>query len=159
MKRIEVVITPWSLDAFKEVAPRLGIAEFDLVEVYRSGCATIQKNQRVYRGREFAIDLLPRLRVEFVLFDDNVQSTLHGLLELVHPDSIAIFKLDQTVLPVKGHSAIATRLEQRMSGRGDEPPHQIMGFVPRNGTKDQDRRSDRPVANADADGSPTQDHR
>ena len=159
MKRIEVVITPWSLDAFKEAAPRLGIVEFDLVEVYRSGCATIQNNQRVYRGRGFAIDLLPRLRVEFVLFDDNVQSTLQGLLELVHPESIAIFKLDQTVFPVKGHSAIATRLEQKPSGRGDEPLREIIGFVPRNGAKEQNRRLDRPVANLETDGSHTQNHR
>ena len=158
MKRIELVITPWSLDAFKDAAPRLGIVEFDLVEVYRSGCATIQNNQRVYRGREFTTDLLPRLRVEFVLFDDKVQTTLHALLELMHLESIAIFKLDQTILPVKSHSAIAT-LEQRTSGGSDEPLREIIGFVPRNGAKEQDRRSDRPVPNAEVDGRHTQDHR
>ncbi len=117
MKRIEVVITPWTLHAFKEAAPRLGIAEFDLVEIYRSGCATTERNRKIYRGRDFTRDLLPRLRIEFVLFDDKLQTILHELLELVRPESIAIFKLDQTISPTKAYSANVTRIEQRTSGR------------------------------------------
>jgi nitrogen regulatory protein P-II 1 len=100
VKRIEAVITPWTLDAFREAAPQLGIVEFDLVEIYRSDCATIEQPQRLYRGRGFTIDLLPRLRLEFVLFDDDVQATVRRLLELIHPDSIAIFKLDQELRPI-----------------------------------------------------------
>ena len=67
MKSIEVVITPWSFDTFKDAAPRLGITEFDLVEVYRSDCTTIGTHKRLYRGREFTADSLPCLKVEFVL--------------------------------------------------------------------------------------------
>jgi nitrogen regulatory protein PII len=100
VKRIETVITPWTLDAFKEAAPQLGIVEFDLVEVYRSDCAIVDQPQRLYRGRESTIDLLPRLRLEFVLFDDDVQATVHRLLELIHPESIAIFRLDQELRPI-----------------------------------------------------------
>ena len=77
MKRIEAVITPWTLDTFKEAAPQLGISEFELVEVYRLGCASIEGGKRIYRGVEFKADLSPRLRVEFVMFDDNVQAALH----------------------------------------------------------------------------------
>ncbi len=39
MKRIEAVIAPWTLEAFREAAPRLGITDFDLVEVYHSAPA------------------------------------------------------------------------------------------------------------------------
>jgi nitrogen regulatory protein PII len=102
MKKIEVVITPWSLDTFKEAAPRLGITEFDLVEVYRSGCTTIETRKRLYRGREFTTDLLPCLKLEFVLFDEDLQPTLHQLLELVNPESVAIFRLDQALRTAKG---------------------------------------------------------
>jgi nitrogen regulatory protein PII len=97
MKRIEAIITPWTLDTFKEAAPRLGITEFDLVEVYRSGCTTIERQKRLYRGREFSAALLPCLKLQFVLLDDDVQATLHQLLELVNPESIAIFRLDETL--------------------------------------------------------------
>jgi nitrogen regulatory protein P-II 1 len=103
MKRIEAVITPWSLDTFKEAAPGLGITEFDLVEVYRSGCATSDRQKILYRGLEFTADIEPRLKIEFVLLDDDVQTTLHQLIELVNPESIAIFRLDQTLRPATGH--------------------------------------------------------
>jgi nitrogen regulatory protein PII len=98
MKRIEAVITPSALDAFKEAAPGLGISEFDIVQVYRSGCAVAKGPQQLYRGSEYTADLL-RLRLEFMLFDDKVQTTLHQLLELVHPERIAVFKLDQQIRP------------------------------------------------------------
>jgi nitrogen regulatory protein PII len=96
MKRIEAVITPWALDAFKEVAPRLGISEFDIVQIYRSGGALAGKRQQLYRGCEFTADL-SRLRLEFLLVDDKVQDSLHQLCELVQPESITVFELDQYV--------------------------------------------------------------
>ena len=97
MKRVEAVITPWTLDTFKEAAPQLGISEFELVEVYCSGCESNERGKRVYCGLEFKRDLSPRLRVEFVMFDADVQAALHQLLELVHPESISVFRLDQEV--------------------------------------------------------------
>jgi nitrogen regulatory protein PII len=106
MKRIEVVIAPWTLGAFEEAAPRLGISEFDIAEVYCSGCATIEGHERLYRGREFTADFLPRLRLEFVLFDDEVQIALHQLLELVHPESISVFRLDQEVRTISPPTVI-----------------------------------------------------
>ena len=105
MKRVEAVITPWALDAFKEAAPRLGISEFDIVQIYRSGGALADGRKQLYRGCTFTADL-SRLRVEFLLFDDKVQSTLHQLCELVHPESITVFKLDQhvrTTSPTNGN--------------------------------------------------------
>jgi len=76
MKRIEAIITPWTLDAFKQTASWLGITEFDIVKVYRSGCEAVKSKRLVYRGHEFTEDLVPRLRVEFVLLDDNVLSVV-----------------------------------------------------------------------------------
>jgi nitrogen regulatory protein PII len=104
MKRIEAVITPWALDAFKEAAPRLGISEFDIVQIYRSGGALSGGRKQLYRGSEFTADL-SRLRVEFLLFDDKVQSTLHQLCESVHPESITVFKLASTSEPLHRHTA------------------------------------------------------
>jgi len=97
MKRIEAVISPWTLDVFKEAAAGLGIREFELVEVYRFGCETPDRQKRIYRGSQFTADLAPRLRVEFVMFDDDVRNALDCLLELVHPESISVFRLDQEV--------------------------------------------------------------
>jgi nitrogen regulatory protein PII len=97
MKRIEAVITPWALDTFKETVSQLGISEFELVKVYCSGCESIEGGKRIYRGLEFKADLSPRRRGAFVMFDDDVQAALHQLLELVYPESISVFRLDQEV--------------------------------------------------------------
>ena len=97
MKRIEALITPGTLDTFKAAASNLGISEFELVEVYRLACENISGGKGIYQGSEYRADLSPRLRVEFVMFDDDVQATLHRLLELVHPECISVFRLDKEV--------------------------------------------------------------
>ncbi|HTW89015.1 MAG TPA: P-II family nitrogen regulator [Candidatus Binataceae bacterium] len=102
MKRIEVVITPWTLDIFKRAALRLGIAEFDVTDVYRVGCEIIEEREQLYRSNEFATNLLPRVKVEFVLFDTHVRTTLHRLLELLNPESVSVFKLEHTLRTAKG---------------------------------------------------------
>jgi nitrogen regulatory protein PII len=111
MKRIEAVIPPAALNSFKEAAFRLGISEFELVEVYRLGCETVDGGNGLYRGGEYRTELSPRLRVEFVMFDDQVQKTLHGLLQDVHPESISIFRLDQEVRTIQpAHSDAKTSI-------------------------------------------------
>ena len=92
-----MIIAPWTLDSFKERALQLGISEFDLVEVYRAGCETIDRRKRIYRGNQFTTDFSPRLRIDFVLSDDDVQKTLHSLMRLVHPESLAVFRLHEKV--------------------------------------------------------------
>jgi hypothetical protein len=94
MKRIEVVITPLGLDAFKDAATRLGISEFDLIQVYRSVRPGVKLGSRFDGGCEFTSDMVPRLRVEFVLFDDALDRSLRTLRELVTLESVTIFTLD-----------------------------------------------------------------
>jgi nitrogen regulatory protein P-II 1 len=107
MKRIEAVIEPPSLNVFRQAAPELGIAEFDVVEVYRSGCEIIERHVPGYQSDEFAADFQPRLRLEFVLADNDVQTTLHKVLDLIKPETLAVFRLDQTIWPAFAHEAIA----------------------------------------------------
>jgi nitrogen regulatory protein PII len=80
MKRIETVITPWSPDTFKEVAPKIGISRIQSNRGYSTGRTTVEKRKRLYRGTEYTTDLLARLKLEFVLFDDNVSAMLMSLL-------------------------------------------------------------------------------
>jgi nitrogen regulatory protein P-II 1 len=121
MKRIEAVITPRTLDTFKAAARRLGISEFELVEVYRLGSNATEGGKGIYQGCEYRTDLSPRLRVEFVMFDDEVQATVHRLLEFVHPESISVFRLDQEVRTISSaHAQLKNSLpsDQRMTTPG-----------------------------------------
>lgn len=97
MKRVEAVIKCADLDAFKEAAANLGVFEFDVSEVRRSPGVGFQERRRLYRGQEFTVDLLSRLKVEFVVFDDDAKAIVHALLELLRPESVAIFKIDEVV--------------------------------------------------------------
>ena len=122
MKRVEAVIEPYALDAFKQAAPQLGIDEFDVIQIHRSGGSTIGR-RRLYRGCEYYVDLVPHLRLEFVLLDADVQAVLHRLVELVHPESISVFRLDQkvrTISSVRPHSK--TSLSSDQEKRTPEAP-------------------------------------
>jgi nitrogen regulatory protein P-II 1 len=131
MKRIEAVITPLALDTFKAAARRIGISEFELVEVYRLGCETIEGGKGLYQGSDYRADLSPRLRVEFVMFDDDVQATLHQLLTLVHPESISVFRLDQevrTISSANSHLKNSLPSRQGMSTPEAAASAQIIGL-------------------------------
>jgi nitrogen regulatory protein P-II 1 len=118
MKRIEAVITPRTLDTFKAAARRLGISEFELVEVYRLGSNATEGGKGIYQGCEYRTDLSPRLRVEFVMFDDEVQATVHRLLEFVHPESIGI----QTG-PGSSNNFVGTRSVEEFAAIRSENDH------------------------------------
>jgi nitrogen regulatory protein PII len=133
MKRIEATITPSNLDTFKEVAFELGISEFDIVEVYRSSRALAEGRRRVYRGREFVADVTPRLRTEFVVFDEDVEVTLGQLHELVHPESVSVFKLDQIHRSAESQVSYAPPPTGSTNRAAAVAVGQVIGFVPRNG--------------------------
>ncbi|MFZ0678137.1 MAG: hypothetical protein WAN07_10605, partial [Candidatus Binatus sp.] len=61
MKRIELVIDPNTLDRFRAAAKDLDLSDFEVTEVRRTLPASIRERQRLYRGREFVLDLVERL--------------------------------------------------------------------------------------------------
>jgi nitrogen regulatory protein PII len=97
MKRVEVVMTSSGLDMFKSSAVSLGILEFDVSDVRLSPSVAVKERRRLYRGQEYTLDLLPRVKVEFALLDEDAKPIVQNFLTLVTPDSIAIFPLDQLI--------------------------------------------------------------
>ena len=95
MKRIEAVIPRSALDDFQRCAKHLGIFGFDLSEQNARSC----NHQR----REFRAQVTPvgvsKLKVDFVILDDDIKPTIHAVLESVHPESIAIFTIDRVPPP------------------------------------------------------------
>ncbi len=94
MKRIELVIDPGTLDRFTEAAEGLNLSDFDLTEVRRTARSTSRERQRLYRGREFVLDLVERLKIDLSVADDAATRIAHELIERVRPESIAILRLD-----------------------------------------------------------------
>jgi nitrogen regulatory protein P-II 1 len=110
MKRIELVIDPGTLDRFREAARGLDLSDFEVTEVRRTLPASIRERQRLYRGHEFVLDLVERLKIDLMVADDAAAQIALDLVESVRPESMAILKLEQAVV-VTGQAAVrSTRI-------------------------------------------------
>jgi nitrogen regulatory protein PII len=98
MKRIELVIDPCTFDRFRDAARNLNLSDYDVTEVRRTLPASIRERQRLYRGREFVLDLVDRLKIDLMVADDAAMHTARELVESVRPESMAILRLEQAVL-------------------------------------------------------------
>jgi nitrogen regulatory protein P-II 1 len=77
MKKIEAIIQPARFDAVKEALLEMGVEGMTLTEV--RGHGRQKGHTEVYRGREYVLDLLPKLKLEIVLPDalaENVAATI-----------------------------------------------------------------------------------
>jgi nitrogen regulatory protein P-II 1 len=105
MKRIELVIDPGTFDRFRDAAKDLDLSDFEVTEVRRTLPASIRERQRLYRGREFVLDLVDRLKIDLMVADDAVTQTARELVESVRPESMAILRLEQAFV-VPGQTTV-----------------------------------------------------
>jgi len=94
MKRIEAVVKRSALDDFHRCAKQLGIFGFDLSEERKR-----PNHQPLSTSSEGNSHAASKLKVDFAVLDEEVKSTIHAVLESVHPNSIAVFKFDQDTRP------------------------------------------------------------
>ena len=110
MKRIELVIDPGTLDRFTEAAQDLNLSDFAVSEVRRTPRSSSRGRQRLYRGREFVLDLVERLKIDLTVADDAAMQIARELIESVRPESIAILRLDHAVAETVETAARSTRI-------------------------------------------------
>ena len=95
MKRVEMVVSSSALDAFKDYASRFGIADYDVYEVRHSSRADLEQRKRLQHGRAFCVDFLPRVKVEFIVFDEDARAVTQALLRMLNPDSVATYPIEE----------------------------------------------------------------
>jgi len=98
MKRIELMIDPGTFDRFRDAANDLNLSDYDVTEVRRTLPASIRERQRLYRGREFVLDLVERLKIDLMVADDAAMQIARELVESVRPESMAILRLEHAVV-------------------------------------------------------------
>lgn len=77
MKKIEAVIKPFKLDEVKEALQELGVQGMTVLEAKGYGR---QKGQtELYRGAEYVVDFLPKIKIEVVVADDQVGAALEAI--------------------------------------------------------------------------------
>lgn len=78
MKKIEAIIKPSKLDEVKDGLSRLGVKGMTVTEV--KGCGRQGGHTEVYRGAEYQIDLLPKVKIEIVI-DSELVPQIIGLIQ------------------------------------------------------------------------------
>ena len=77
MKKIEAIIQPFKLDDVKEALKAIGIDGMTITEV--RGHGRQKGHKEVYRGQEYNVDLLPKVKLELVVSSERSEEVIHTL--------------------------------------------------------------------------------
>ena len=107
MKKIEAIIQPSRLDAVKNGLHEIGVEGMTVSEV--RGHGRQKGHTEVYRGSEYQVDLLPKLKIEMVLPDDRAEAAVQVILKNARTGKIGDGKIFLTHV----EEAIRIRNEER----------------------------------------------
>jgi len=97
MKKVEAIIKPFKLDEVREALSDVGIAGLTVTEV--KGFGRQKGHTELYRGAEYVVDFLPKIKIEIVLTDDMVEQALEAIVKAAHTGKIGDGKI--FVMPVE----------------------------------------------------------
>jgi nitrogen regulatory protein P-II 1 len=107
MKKIEAIIKPFKMEDVKEALTEIGIEGMTVSEV--KGFGRQKGHTEIYRGSEYTVDFLPKVKFEVVVADDRVQKAVATIVEAARTGKIGDGKV--FVLPID--EAIRIRTEER----------------------------------------------
>jgi nitrogen regulatory protein PII len=110
MKKIEAIIKPFKLDEVKEALAEIGVEGMTITEV--KGFGRQKGHTEIYRGSEYTVDFLPKLKMEIALPDEKVDAAVAALIKSARTGKIGDGKV--FILPLE--QAIRIRTEEK----GDE---------------------------------------
>ncbi|NNK78523.1 MAG: P-II family nitrogen regulator [Litoreibacter sp.] len=91
MKKIEAIIKPFKLDEVKEALQELGIQGLSVTEV--KGFGRQKGHTELYRGAEYVVDFLPKVKIEVVLTDDQLEGAIESIIAAAKTDKIGDGKI------------------------------------------------------------------
>ena len=91
MKKIEAIIKPFKLDEVKEALQEIGIQGLSVIEV--KGFGRQKGHTELYRGAEYVVDFLPKVKIEVALDDDQVEPAIAAIIEAAKTDKIGDGKI------------------------------------------------------------------
>jgi len=97
MRKVEAVIKPFKLDEVKEALAGLGIQGLTVSEV--KGFGRQKGHTELYRGAEYVVDFLPKIKLEIVVPDDRVDAVVQAICEAANSGRIGDGKI--FVLPLE----------------------------------------------------------
>ncbi|MCD1624449.1 MAG: P-II family nitrogen regulator [Paracoccaceae bacterium] len=91
MKKIEAIIKPFKLDEVKEALQDAGVQGLSVIEV--KGFGRQKGHTELYRGAEYVVDFLPKVKIEVVLDDDLVDAAIEAIIDAAKTDKIGDGKI------------------------------------------------------------------
>ena len=91
MKKIEAIIKPFKLDEVKEALQEIGIQGLSVIEV--KGFGRQKGHTELYRGAEYVVDFLPKIKIEVVLPDNQTEEAINAIIEAAQTDKIGDGKI------------------------------------------------------------------
>lgn len=91
MKKIEAVIKPFKLDEVKEALQDVGVQGLSVIEV--KGFGRQKGHTELYRGAEYIVDFLPKVKIEVVLDDDQVDAAIEAIVDAARTEKIGDGKI------------------------------------------------------------------
>jgi len=107
MKKIEAIIKPFKLNEVKDALHELGLQGMTVTEV--KGFGRQKGHTEIYRGSEYTVDFLPKIKIEMILADGQVAQAIEAIVKSARTGKIGDGKV--FVLPVE--EAVRIRTEER----------------------------------------------
>jgi nitrogen regulatory protein PII len=106
MKKIEAIIKPFRLEEVKSALSALGVEGMTVSEV--KGFGRQKGHTEIYRGSEYTVDFLPKIKIEIVLPDDRVEDAVGAIVKAAKTGKIGDGKVFVTAI----ESAVRIRTEE-----------------------------------------------
>ena len=104
MKKIEAIIKPFKLDEVKDALAEVGLAGMTVTEV--KGFGRQKGHTEVYRGSEYTVDFLPKIKLEIVVDDAQLEEASKGIIGAAKTGKIGDGKV--FILPIEEAIRIRT---------------------------------------------------
>ena len=99
MKKIEAIIKPFKLDEVKDALQEVGVQGITITEA--KGFGRQKGHTELYRGAEYVVDFLPKIKLEVIVADNILEQTVEAIQKAAHTGRIGdgkifIINIDQT---------------------------------------------------------------
>jgi len=107
MKKIEAIIKPFKLEEVKDALGEIGLEGMTVTEV--KGFGRQKGHTEIYRGSEYTVDFLPKIKLEVVLADDRAEAAISAIIKAAKTGKIG----DGKIFVTKIDDSVRIRTEEK----------------------------------------------
>ena len=96
MKKIEAIIKPFKLDEVREALSEVGVTGLTVTEV--KGFGRQKGHTELYRGAEYVVDFLPKIKIEVVVANETVEAAIEAIVKAARTGKIGDGKIFVTAV-------------------------------------------------------------